>query len=133
MEDGFIATDSIVRSIGALWQKRLRLQDWDIEFTVRRERDMSQTGLMGECFQAEEHRRAEIVVLDPIDHDPETWLPYDLDQTIVHELLHLHFGWLGSNDDSRETVCLEQAINALSAAFVRVARRDPYTEAEGSQ
>lgn len=111
-----IFTEEQLCSKCAEWQKILRLQDWDVETSIVRQRIMP--GNNGECEYYSELKHAFIRILDPIDyHDP---LPQDMEWILVHELLHLHFApfW----DDAKESE-LETAINQMANVLIRMNRR----------
>ena len=113
----------------ALWQKRLRLQDWDIKAEIKRGRDMRHdypvSGLNTITVCA---KLAHIRLLDPLDYDCETE-PQDHERTLVHELIHMHLQPLLNQVEAEDSeLCkrlwsaTEQAITALDGAFVKLAR-----------
>jgi len=104
----------------AKWQKILRLQDWEIKVCICRGRDLSLDG------QAEVHWRMEkkaaiVNLLDPVDYDNKRF-PQDHETGLVHELLHLHMAGFAAENGTPEDIAQEQAIHALSTAFVRLDR-----------
>lgn len=105
----------IVRSC-ATWQRRLRLQDWDVELTIQRARDMPEDGLQGFCSQHETKRRAYIALVDPVDADPG----WDWEVTLVHELLHVPMSEVLKGDyrKSPEGIAAERFIDAQARALV---------------
>lgn len=58
------------------------------------------------------------MVLDPVDYPPDIITPYELEETLVHELLHLHFAPFMSEHDTLERTLQEQAIDAIAKALV---------------
>lgn len=94
------------------WQQKLRLQDWDVSIQLVRQYEIP--GCFGDCTYAVQTKSAKIRLVVQDDVDPEAPFP-ELEHTLVHELLHLHFApfW----DDSR-MVELEQAINLIAGALV---------------
>lgn len=109
------------------WQKILRLQDWDVGVKLVRARDMGE-GNLGEVKTNSEHKRAEISLLDPVDHDPVRQISYDMEETLVHELLHLHFDPFLAKDETSEATAQEQAINAMATALVTLKRNPKLPE-----
>lgn len=110
------------------WQKRLRLTDWTvtIRFASKKElcdgdEDISQ-GLNVYNLNA---RTSEILVIRPDDYDPSTYPnkeQQDIENTVVHELLHLHLApW--QTESEAEDIQQEQAIEAMSYALVSLKRR----------
>jgi hypothetical protein len=62
-----------------------------------------------------------IAILDEADHDPNTVWPFDLEKTLVHELLHLHFETNGAISNE-QYVALEQGVDILAGALVELER-----------
>ena len=112
-----------LQALLAKWQKILRLQDWQIKIEFRRKFDMPEykQGTVG--FNAGK-KMAAIGIIDPIDYSPKSDWPQDVEGTIVHELLHLHFGLTDtSKSGSLEEDLWEQAINSLETALVGLDRK----------
>ena len=105
-----------------LWQRLLRLEDWDVEVKVLRYYDLGEdtTATMN---QFPLKKDAVLRLIDPRDHNPR-WKPVDSVETdIVHELLHLHFGPLSDRENDAKQVAEEQAVNAISRALVAAAQQ----------
>lgn len=102
------------------WQRTLRLQDWDIVVKLRPFREM--INCVGETTYNRSKKQAIVTLLDPDDNDGNDDFPYDMEQTLVHELLHLHFED-GGNTPEECPVDFEQGINAVSAALVALNRK----------
>lgn len=101
------------------WQKVMRLQDWDVKVFIRRASFFSSENVQGECRWVLPSKEATIFLLDPIDYPTDTSWEQDHEQTLVHELAHLHFAPFWDNDDS---VTMEQAIDAMAKALVSLKR-----------
>lgn len=74
-----------LQSRGKYWQKKLRLQDWEIRFVW----DTSEADGSDSCARVSyklQHRRAEITVKPLADSGPK---PLRWEAAIIHELLHL--------------------------------------------
>lgn len=100
------------------WQVVLRLQDWDVKAGIFRERDMA-IGGEGECDWNLTRKIASIRILDPIDYPEGAMIPMDMEDTLVHELLHLHFAPFFNEEKSTEQ---EQAINSITNGLISLAR-----------
>lgn len=98
------------------WQRRLRLQDWVIE--VRLEKPDSPTDYG--YSDVDYHDRLAIVTIMPPAALPKSATANyrDLEQTLVHELLHIYFDALPGG----ELKDREQAINAIAQALVTAKR-----------
>lgn len=103
------------------WQKILRLQDWDVKLIVDRERNFIGGDSQGECSWVLEKKQAFIKILDPVDFPDSKW-EQDSEETLVHELLHLHFAPFNAEDGTLEDVAQEQAISAIAGALAGLKR-----------
>lgn len=104
------------------WQKQLHLQDWDITPRIERRHNMDVDNVTGTCTYNLNAKKARIQILDPIDYNEDEFSK-DLEQTLVHELLHLHFsGWTLISENSECPWHAEQGIDAIAQALVNINR-----------
>lgn len=106
------------------WQENLRLRDWIIKVTIKRQREMSQSNRLGEVEFNIYTKTAMISVLDPIDYDD--WGKQDMENTLVHELLHLHFSEINYHFGGQEdvySVLEEQAIESIAHGLIKTERK----------
>ncbi|MCY9513310.1 hypothetical protein [Paenibacillus apiarius] len=115
-----IYTEDDLRARCADWQKTLRLQDWIVVVGISRARDMQLDNCCGVCEWSLPKRMANIRILDPTDYPADSMEPQDMELTLVHELLHLHFAPMSTEDN---TVPEEQAIEAISRGLVELKRK----------
>lgn len=101
------------------WQNRLGLRDWGIEIMFDRGYNLGE--YTAKIHMKEDSRRARIRMLEASDYDPDSILPYDMEQVLVHELLHIHFYPL--TRDVGDNIAEEQAIEAISRALINLERR----------
>ncbi len=101
------------------WQKKLRLQDWNVRVHLVRLNEMPDREAIGAIFPVPERKDARMLLLSPMDAPLLAGgfmggeeLNYGL--TIIHELLHLHTCMFTSNQTEAEAVAEEQAVNAIS-------------------
>lgn len=79
------------------WVERLGLQEWRIKLkTDCKEADMRQRGSAG-CVEFTECRKTAVIEIMAEEEYGDRIVAYDLEETLVHELLHLKFSLL---DDS---------------------------------
>jgi hypothetical protein len=119
-----------VTDAAEIWQRRLRLQDWDVKFSLGRMSALD-VGTLGDCEVSSTKRQARIRLLDPRDVDGQAfWFDgeaWDWEITLVHELLHLHFhdifpdGW---PHKAPAGTAGERTIDAVAKALVALARKD---------
>ena len=104
-----------------LWQKRLKLEDWNISFKLVRVGELKPKTL-GNIHWDSDVKKANINVLNPADYKlafPETLK--DMEFTIVHELVHLQLSSLPRNEASRSAE--ERAVNTLTEALLNLDRK----------
>lgn len=105
------------------WQKILRLQDWDVRVSVERASDMKLKHVNGECEWVLQTKQAHIRILDPIDYPQDTGWPQDMEQVLIHELLHLHFAPFDAfENNTHEHTSMEQAIDMIAGALLSLKR-----------
>lgn len=110
------------------WQKRLRLQDWKVkvklvgqeEFDAKGQTyDFSAKTNYGFCEQLVEAKTATIwmVKLEEGPTEEDISERQEIENTLVHELLHLHFAPFASKRPEDE-LQHEQAIEAITEALL---------------
>lgn len=95
------------------WQALLRLKDWNLTVRIS---PITRLGddYVGCCSYQLSHKHAVI----------ELTGEEDIEETLVHELLHLHFAPLGITDEcGPRDVGQEQAINLIAEALIRLKRK----------
>jgi len=115
-----VTPQAYVREKLAIWQQRLKLQDWKITVSMARARDMKPKTL-GNIHWDLETKTAAIHVLDPADyHMPFQAMLDDMEFTVVHELIHLTlaplFSTVPRNEASRRDE--ERTVNSLADALL---------------
>lgn len=108
------------------WQEILGLKDWDVKILIVSKEDMSKPNIQGSCTYTLSTKTALISILNPINYDPSCPWKQDLEQTLVHELLHLHFSFVSRliEDGSLEQIIEDQVVSALSKALVSLKRQN---------
>jgi len=105
------------------WTKRLGLDDWFITLETHvKSEDMTLKDADGCIDYIETIKAAKIQVVDPATRK-DALRPFNFEETLVHELLHLKFSLIaeGSNWDNKlQLRVLHQIIDDLSRAFVRL-------------
>jgi hypothetical protein len=106
----------------AKWQSKLRLEDWDIEVGLQRQFDMPDPADQGYVRCLRSQKKARISLLDPVDFEPDSLSgPQDLEQTIVHELVHVHHAGIEPTE-GEAMIISEQATDAIAWALVNCDR-----------
>lgn len=105
------------------WQKVLRLQDWIVDTRIARARDMPLKDTSGVCSWNIDGKEATISIVSPTDFPDTLGIVQDMEKTLVHELLHLHYAPFDSFDSaSLENKSIEQSINCTAMALVTLKR-----------
>jgi hypothetical protein len=112
-------TEQELTPLCAEWQKTLRLQDWKIIVRIRKMRDIPEAA-QGCVDWTWEHKEAVISIVDPVDYPPDSAWKQDMEKTLVHELLHLHFP---EEEENKYHTQVEQGIELTACALVDLKRR----------
>ena len=106
-----------------IWQKRLKLEDWNITFKLVHLSDLKPKTL-GNIHWDADLKKASMSILSPADYKlafPDALK--DMEFTIVHELVHLQLSSLPRNEASRSAE--EKAVNTLTEALLNLDRQRP--------
>ena len=106
------------------WAERLRLLDWTI--TVRFAEPDENENCYG-TVTPQPHAKTAEIVLSPLEwySDQELQdLNCDVEVTIVHEMLHLHFVMFQTKEKSALEIVEENIISITSALLVALDRKD---------
>lgn len=112
-------TEATLIEICRKWQRRLRLQDWDIKIIFVRQFEM-RPDVLGCCEPVIEKKVALIKIVDPIDYPTDCRWGLDVENTIIHELLHCHFEPVSKDGG----VFVEQAIESITSGLLSAERED---------
>lgn len=107
------------------WQEKLRLQDWIIEVKIRRGRDMIQDSVACVNWTLSK-KMATISILDQVDYDPSLIWIRDMENDLVHELLHLHFAPISDHFSSGNEIYNtfeEQTIESIASGLIALERK----------
>lgn len=115
-----ILTDEQLQERLTYWQKVLRLQDWDIRASIVRAWEMECHGA-GENQWQTSTKTSLIRICDQVDWPPSQW-PQDMEETLVHELLHLHMAAFQPEHGTLEHTMMEQAICCIATGMVTLHR-----------
>lgn len=110
------------------WQERLFLQSWRI---ILRENckpdDMDLQDCFGCTTWTEESKTARIDIVDP-SCVTDRIVPFDFEKTLVHELLHLKFSLLSTNEEDMQARYVHQLIDEMARALVDAKRKGERNE-----
>lgn len=104
------------------WQKLLGLTDWKVALkTDCFSSEMKLQGCAGENEWAESIKTSVIRIIKEEEYG-ERIAPFDLEKTLVHELLHLKFCLLGESGNELQDRYVHQLIDDLARALVAAKR-----------
>jgi len=104
------------------WQKVLGLDAWRVKVKLCRARDFNVEGRQGEIIFDRKRLEADIKIIDPQDYPPGELFPQDIEQTLVHELLHLVWAVTQVDAGTEEYVQWEAAIHLTARAMMTLRR-----------
>jgi hypothetical protein len=104
------------------WKTRLRVADWQLTASYAHQHQFSSVGAEAQCNWQSQLKRAQLLVLEPDEYHDEQGFPQDIEESVVHELLHLHFAAIDDTTGLKGTV-FEQAIECIATALVALDRR----------
>lgn len=107
----------------AVWQQRLKLEDWRISVALVRLSDLPPKTLGGISWEKKK-KSAVILVLDPSDYRlPFNEMLDDMELTVIHELVHLDLASLPRGQASRGSE--ERAVSGIADAMLALDRKKP--------
>lgn len=103
------------------WKPVLRLQDWQIRIEIHGAEAMPE--ILGANRAIAQKRQAVIKLLDPDEYVSSgmVW-PYDIEEVLVHELLHCYTHQIEDSQDIENTMMLEQMVDGLAWTLVAMKR-----------
>ena len=104
------------------WKIRLGLQDWRISLCPKcKPEDLSIDGANGAAVYEESSKTARIEIIDPKYYGSQLE-PFDWEEILVHELLHLKLCLLSEEDNNLLERLIHILIDDLARAFVDAKR-----------
>lgn len=109
------------------WTERLGLKDWHILLysNCNPEEDTILQDAEGYVSYTEATKAAKIQIVNPNKRDKDALRPFDFEEILVHELLHLKLCLLEKGDDwdnKLQLRLMHQIIDDLARAFVDAKR-----------
>jgi hypothetical protein len=121
--DHGIAAQRYLNEKLSLWQKRLKLEAWNVT-VIASERDDLRAGTLGNIHWDLEKKTAVIRVLDPGGYQMSSdAVLRDLEFTVVHELIHLEF-CASTRADQASRADEETSVNNIAEALLQLDRKD---------
>lgn len=95
------------------WQRELKLRDWSVKIRIEALPD----DIFGDCSTCPDNRSATIRIAADCP-------PARLEETVVHELLHLFGPYVMGEGQDFQRLCYEQLLNTVDALLAKW-RPDP--------
>lgn len=105
------------------WQQILGLMDWDVSVKIVSYEEIEE-GTEGRVDWVITNKTADIKLIKPEGYPFDALRPYNMEEALVHELLHLHFAPFNINTGLK-AISQEQAINAIAKALVNLKKHFP--------
>lgn len=102
------------------WQGVLKLRDWEVKAVFVPVGDLK-PGTAGYVSPSVNNKAAVIEIMREGDYKNQYWAQ-DVEETLVHELVHLHLIGLGDQEDPLKRRVEEQAVESLAQGFVSLVR-----------
>lgn len=111
-----VITQAALEAMCLRWQMILRLADWDVKVRFVRHWDLG-ADRGGEVSWTLNTKTAFITILDPRDFSTDFKWTQDVEQVLVHELVHLHLAPFDETKDKTDML-MEQAVDLIACALV---------------
>lgn len=105
------------------WQDRLKLNDWKIATGITRQKSINVPERCGENDICLPRAESLIRLIAPDDY-PDSPFEYDMEQVLVHELLHLKVVFFEPVNGSLAHEMWERVINNMATILVATKRKD---------
>ena len=124
----YIVSQEELKKLCEEWRERLRLQAWDVDAGIYRASEFELENCCGENEWGNRGNKSTIRILDPVDY-PKSNFTQDMEVTLVHELLHLHFEAFEPKDkDTLQYDLMERTIDRLAHTLVELKRMENSTK-----
>lgn len=117
-----IFTEDELKKLCSFWQNQLKLNNWRIIVGIKNLTEFNNKQSLSEIEFVSALNKAVIKILDPSDY-PQSPFEQDMEISLVHELLHLHFALFEpKSDDLLEFLIMESTIEQLANILVEMKR-----------
>lgn len=117
-----IFTEDELKKLCSFWQNQLKLNNWRIIVGIKNLTEFNNKQSLSEIEFVSALNKAVIKILDPSDY-PQSPFEQDMEISLVHELLHLHFALFEpKSDNSLEFLIMESTIEQLANILVEMKR-----------
>ena len=102
------------------WRRKLRLDDWRIRLVIVQENYATRHGESG-CVYGSTEVQTELkcAVIKIAQPGTDRTAEAELEATVVHELLHLHFDLYPWGEDATRDRLMEQTVDCLAICLIK--------------
>lgn len=116
-----IPDEKILKKLTDYWIGILGLQEWEIVSRIKRKTDML-LDCVGDVSYQFIHKKAIVSVIDPMDWNNNLF-KQDMEETLVHELLHLKFSIMDDTEEESDNhigVLSHQLLCDMARSFMKL-------------
>lgn len=114
-------TEKEANALFEKWRKMLHLEDWEIRFKWSVRADDLPENVCGSTNYVFERKMAVVAMMNEVDYTNELF-PYDYEQVLVHELLHLKFAAIDDSENALQNKLVHQLIDDVAKWLVNASR-----------
>lgn len=102
------------------WRRKLRLEDWRIKLVLVKENYATRHGESGVVYGSTEvNFELKSAIIKIAEPGTDVAAMCELEATVVHELLHLHFDLYPWGEDATRDRLMEQTVDCLALCLVK--------------
>jgi len=124
LKDGFICSEGDLIALCNKWKRKLGLDAWDIRVSIVKSKCMEKEDSSGTNTFSLAKRCSIIHIIDPEDYPDDIPFEYDMEVTLVHELLHIPLKYFSEPpENTLEEFELEAFIDHQAKLLVSLSRK----------
>ena len=102
------------------WRRKLRLDDWRIKLVIVQENYATRHGESGSVYGSTEvQTELKCALIKIAEPGTDRVALAELEATVVHELLHLHFDLYPWGEDATRDRLMEQTVDCLAICLIK--------------
>ena len=102
------------------WRRKLRLDDWRIKLVIVQENYATRHGESGSVYGSTEvQTELKCALIKIAEPGTDRVALAELEATVVHELLHLHFDLYPWGEDNTRDRLMEQTVDCLAICLIK--------------
>ena len=111
---------TLVQKYMTNWRRKLRLEDWRIKLVLVKENYATRHGETGSVYGSTEvNTELKSAIIKIAEPGTDRVALAELEATVVHELLHLHFDPYPWGEDETRDSLMEQTVDCLAICLIK--------------